>query len=152
MAFGDRKLTQAGGALFDVVVQVTHAFYRMRAVGAGYGAATPWGGSSLGLLRSLHAKGPQTVPQLARARPVARQHMQKLANELAAEGLVEFIDNPAHKRSRLVRLTKAGEARFKEVSAQIEALIENLARDMDVGDLRTTARVLAQFRERMETL
>ena len=61
-----------------------------------------------GVLESLHREGPRTVPQLARARPVSRQHIQKLVDPLAAEGLVELVDNPRHKRSKLVRLTAAG--------------------------------------------
>jgi len=32
-------------------------------------------------------------------RPTSRQRMHRLANELAAEGLVEFIDNPKHRSS-----------------------------------------------------
>jgi len=38
-------------------------------------------------------------------RPTSRQRMQRLANELAADGLVEFIDNARRRRSKLVRLT-----------------------------------------------
>ena len=144
--------TKASEALFDVIAQVTHTFYRLRTVGAGFGATTSWGGSSWGLMRSLYSRGPQTVPQLARARPVARQHMQKLANELAADGYIEFFDNPAHKRSRLLRLTPAGEARFKELTATIEGLVERLAEGMDETDLRTTVRVLGKFREKLANL
>ena len=44
--------------------------------------------------------GPLTVPQIAQMRPTSRQRMQRLADELAAEGLVEFIDNPGHRRSK----------------------------------------------------
>jgi len=51
-----------------------------------------------GVLRSLARLGPQTVPQMAGARPVSRQHIQTIVNALAADGLVETIDNPAHKR------------------------------------------------------
>ena len=46
------------------------------------------------------------MPQIAQMRPTSRQPMQRLADELAAEGLVEFIDNPRHWRSKLMRLTR----------------------------------------------
>jgi len=41
--------------------------------------------------------------------------MQRLADELAAEGLVKFIDSPKHRRSKLLRLTPRGKARYHEV-------------------------------------
>jgi DNA-binding MarR family transcriptional regulator len=66
------------------------------------------------VLQSL-ATAPATVPQLARTRPVARQVMQKLIDELADEGAVEFEDNPHHQRSKLVRLTARGRQRLSEM-------------------------------------
>ena len=49
--------------------------------------------TTTGLLRSLALLGPLTVPQIAQMRPTSRQRMQRLADGLAAEGLVQFIDN-----------------------------------------------------------
>ena len=96
--------------------------------------------------------GPHTVPQIARMRPVARQHIQKLANEMAADGLIELIDNPAHKRSKLLRLTPKGEARYEELSAMFVDLIEQCARGMNEADLRTAATVLRAFRAKLEEM
>ncbi len=144
--------TPAGEALSEVIVETTHTFFRLRAAGARFGAVTTWGGSTLGLLRTLSARGPCTVPQIARMRPVARQHIQKLANELVKEGLVEFIDNPAHRRSRLLRLTEKGEQRFEELQGQFIGLTEELARGMDEELLRTTAEGLRCLREKLESL
>jgi hypothetical protein len=39
--------------------------------------------------------------------------MQRLADELAAEGLVRFTDNPKHRRSKLVQLKPEGDARYR---------------------------------------
>ena len=63
--------------------------------------------------------GPLTVPQIAQMRPTSRQRMQRLADELAAEGLVEFIDNPGHRRSKLLSLTPRGESRYRVLSAPV---------------------------------
>jgi hypothetical protein len=38
-------------------------------------------------------------------RATGRQRLQRLADELAAEGLVKFTENPNHRRSKLVQLT-----------------------------------------------
>ena len=53
--------------------------------------------------------GPQSVSQIARSRPVARQGVQRMANELARDGLIEFIENPTHRRAKLMKLTRKGE-------------------------------------------
>lgn len=142
--------TPAGQALFDMVGEIAQTFFRLRAAGARVGAVTNWGGGLWGFLRSLALEGPQTVPQIARARPVSRQRMQRLANDLAADGLVEFIDNPAHRKSKLVRLTPKGEAAFEEISGRIAQWTGRLARDMDAVELRAAARVLRQIRQRVE--
>ncbi len=152
MQHGNPGKTAKGRALFRVVVEVTHAFFEMRAAASRFGAVTAWGGSTLGVLRHLKEAGPLTVPQIARARPVARQHIQKLANELAAQGLVEFIDNPAHKRSKLLRLTPEGEARHDTLLAEMTKLVERVARGMDEAALKSTAETVSDFRIRLKAI
>jgi MarR family len=80
------------------MLEVAQCFFRIRAVGQKTGLITSWGGGAFGFMRSLALLGPLTVPQIARMRPTSRQRMQRLADELAAERLVEFVDNPKHRR------------------------------------------------------
>jgi DNA-binding MarR family transcriptional regulator len=58
----------------------------------------------LGALRG----GPQTVAGVAREMGLARQSVQRTADLLAGEGLLEYVDNPAHRRAKLVRLSATG--------------------------------------------
>ena len=95
-----------------------------------------------GILRGLDRSGPQTVPQMARARPVSRQHVQALVNPLAERGYVEFIDNPAHKRSRLVRLTAIGEKLLAAINRREERVLGALRVRVSDRDLRTATGVL----------
>src|SRR5688572_29770513 len=95
-----------GELIADLMLEVAQFFFRIRAVGQKTGLITSWGGGAFGFMRSLALIGPRTVPQIARMRPTSRQRMQRLADELAAAKLVEFIDNPRHRRSKLVRLTR----------------------------------------------
>ena len=147
-----RKRSEAGTALFDLGMEVIHTYFRLRAAGEKIGATTPAGAGSWGLLRSLAAAGPQTVPQLARARPVTRQHIQTLANELADQGLVEFIDNPAHKKSKLLAITPTGERRLAEVTERIENAYEKISPGMDEAEIRATIKVLSELRRRASEL
>src|SRR5262249_42590675 len=84
-------------AVAELMLEVAQCFFRIRAVGQRTGLITSWGGGAFGFMRSLALLGPLTVPQIAQMRPTSRQRMQRLADELAAEGLVEFIDNPKHR-------------------------------------------------------
>jgi DNA-binding MarR family transcriptional regulator len=139
----------AGEALFELVFATARTFFRLRAAGSRIGAVTPWGGGLLGMLHGLKWGGPQTVPQIARSRPVSRQRIQKLADEMAADGLVEFVDNPAHRRSKLVRLTRKGEAAYDELRAAMLALCEEMAAGMDAGHIETARAVLDELARKL---
>src|SRR5512145_2463370 len=115
------------GAVAELMLEVAQCFFRIRALGQKTGLITSWGGGAFGFMRSLALLGPLTVPQIAQMRPTSRQRMQRLADELAAEGLVDFIDNPKHQRSKLVRLTPKGEARYREMRARFMAIASTMA-------------------------
>src|SRR5882762_8205784 len=106
-------------AITALMLEVAQCFFRIRAVGQKTGLITSWGGGAFGFMRSLALIGPLTVPRIAQMRPTSRQRMQRLADELAVEGLVEFIENPKHRRSKLVRLTPKGDAHYRELDARL---------------------------------
>lgn len=101
------------------------------------------------MLRSLKLEGPQTVPQIARSRPVPRQSIQKLANEMLEDGLIEIEDNPAHRRSKLLRLTPKREATFQELTQRIAQEAENLGHDMDAAEFQIAVTVLKRLRDKL---
>src|SRR4026209_3044998 len=105
-------------AMAELMLEVAQCFFRIRALGQKTGLITSWGGGAFGFMRSLALLGPLTVPQIAQMRPTSRQRMQRLADELAAEGLVQFADNPRHRRSKLVRLSLKGDDRYRDLNAQ----------------------------------
>jgi DNA-binding MarR family transcriptional regulator len=49
-----------------------------------------------------------TVAQIARHMGLQRQSVQRTVDALRAEGLVKLVDNPSHRRARLVLLTPKG--------------------------------------------
>lgn len=120
------------------MLEVAQCFFRIRALGQKTGLITSWGGGAYGFMRSLALLGPLTVPQIAQMRPTSRQRMQRLANELAAEGLVEFIENPKHRRSSLVRLTRKGEVRYRQQSAQLHSIASTLGDTLSEAEIRKT--------------
>jgi DNA-binding MarR family transcriptional regulator len=138
-----RIATAKGEAIADLMLEVAQFFFRLR-----------WSENrvdhQLGRWRvRFHAQrradGPLTVPQIAQMRPTSRQRMQRLADELAAEGLVEFIDNPRHRRSKLVRLTSKGDARYRELSARFLTIASTMGADLSEADIRKTAGIVRRL-------
>jgi DNA-binding MarR family transcriptional regulator len=139
-----------GEAIAELMLEVAQLFFRIRAVGQQTGLITSWGGGAFGFMRSLALKGPLTVPQIAQMRPTSRQRMQRLADELAAEGLVEFIDNPRHRRSMLVRLTAKGDGRYRELNARFLATASTLGVGLSEGDLLTTREIVRRLSDEVK--
>jgi DNA-binding MarR family transcriptional regulator len=129
-------------AVADLMLEVAQCFFRIRAVGQKTGLITSWGGGAFGFMRSLALLGPLTVPQIAEMRPTSRQRMQRLADELAAEGLVEFIVNPKHRRSKLVRLTSKGNTRYRELNVRFLSIASTMGVALSEADIRKTIEIV----------
>jgi DNA-binding MarR family transcriptional regulator len=107
----------------------------------GRGAPRRW------VLRRLQRYGPQTVPELARAKALRRQSMQPVVDAIEAEGLVELTENPRHSRSRLARLTGRG-AQLVERMDRIDArTLSAVSRGIPTPRLASTATTLRELRE-----
>jgi DNA-binding MarR family transcriptional regulator len=132
-------------AVAELMLGVAQCFFRIRALGQKTGLITSWGGGALGFMRSLALLGPLTVPQIAQMRPTSRQRMQRLADELAAEELVEFVDNPRHRRSKLVQLTLRGEARYRELNARFLSIASTMGVALSERDIRKTIDIVRQL-------
>ena len=134
-----------GEAVAALMLEVAQCFFRIRALGQKAGLITSWGGGAFGFMRSLALLGPLTVPQIAEMRPTSRQRMQRLADELADEGLVKFVDNPKHRRSKLVRLTTKGEARYRELNARLLSIAATMAGALGEAEIRKATEVVRQL-------
>jgi DNA-binding MarR family transcriptional regulator len=132
-------------AVTELMLEVAQCFFKIRALGQKTGLITGWGGGAFGFMRSLALLGPLTVPQIAQIRPTSRQRMQRLADELVAEGLVEFIDNPRHRRSKLVRLTCKGAVRYRELDGQLVEIASTLGVALSEADIRKTIEIVRQL-------
>jgi DNA-binding MarR family transcriptional regulator len=143
-------------AIAELMLEVAQCFFKIRAVGQKTGLITSWGGGAFGFMRSLAVLGPMTVPQIAQMRPTSRQRMQRLADELAARGLVTFIDNPKHRRSKLVQLTRKGDARYRELNVRFLTIASTIGAGLAEADIRKTTETVRQLsddvKERAERL
>jgi DNA-binding MarR family transcriptional regulator len=93
---------------------------------------------------------PQTVPSIARTMGLTRQAVQRLINELTADGLVEGRVNPNHRRARLFALTDAGAAAFEQVTARQRPWAEALAAGQSAAEIRAAEITLRALRDKLE--
>jgi DNA-binding MarR family transcriptional regulator len=146
------KRTEAGQAIEDLIIEIVATFFLLRAEGMRIGVVSPSGEGYWSVLRLLKINGPQTVPQLARYRYVPRQSVQKLANEMLKDGVIELVNNPAHKRSKLLRLTPEGDVVFQEMSDRIAKLAETLAEQHNAAQLQNATDVVKKLHEQLREM
>jgi DNA-binding MarR family transcriptional regulator len=79
-----------------------------------------------------------------------RQRMQRLADELAPEGLVKFVDNPKHRRSKLVQLTRKGDAHYRELNARFLMIAAKMGVALSEADIRKTTEIVRQLSDDMK--
>ncbi|MUL38885.1 MarR family winged helix-turn-helix transcriptional regulator [Gloeocapsopsis dulcis] len=144
--------TLAGQAIEDLIVEIVATFFLLRAEGMRIGVVSPSGEGYWSVLRILKMNGAQTVPQIARYRYVPRQSIQKLANEMLEDGVIELVNNPAHKRSKLLRLTPKGDAVFQELSDRIATLSETLAEQGDAAQLQNAVGVVKHLHAQLRAM
>ncbi|MGH9937523.1 MAG: MarR family winged helix-turn-helix transcriptional regulator [Blastocatellia bacterium] len=139
-------------SVFNLLINETVLlFHRLRIVADQVHHQGEMTGPLRGLLRGLDKLGEQTVPQMARARAVSRQHIQALINQLVEEGLVELIANPAHKRSPLARLTALGKKTVNAMNREEAKLLGKADLGVTDKDLREAAETLRTVRAYFES-
>ena len=93
---------------------------------------------------------PEPVARLARAMGLHRQGVQRIVNELEAEGIVALDDNPHHRRAKLVRLTRKGETLYREAERRQKPWARALARGLDPKAIGAGHALLKSLRGRLE--
>ena len=133
----ESQVSVATQNLKTMIDQIRRCFFLLGAVSDDAVADLGLSASTRAVLEHLDENGPATVPQIAAAKTVRRQSIQELADKLHAAGFVAFADNPAHRRSQLLTLTRKGRAVFAEVRERDLQILSRLAKSL--GPQRTSA-------------
>ena len=96
------------------------------------------------------AQVPLTVAQIARNMGLQRQSVQRLVNVLDTEGLVQLLENPHHKRAKLVQLTEHGQATLKKVKGLQVEWANQVSSGMRERDVKEAVAVLRAFSKRLK--
>lgn len=104
------------------------------------------------VLGAIALGGPAlTAPEIGRRMGLSRQGAQKQLDGLAADGLVQRRDNPAHRRAPLYALTAAGRRSYARAAAVWSDWAANLGRDAPARSWNDAAAAVEQLVSRIET-
>ena len=104
------------------------------------------------VIQLLNRLGSATVPEMAFELGVSRQSVQVICNDLFSRNLIEFTENPRHKRSKLAVLTEPGHQTFQQAQQKEYQVIEQLFPEIELEKVAEACRMLAQIRKAMENL
>ncbi|MEL0107740.1 MAG: MarR family winged helix-turn-helix transcriptional regulator [Rhodospirillales bacterium] len=138
-------------ALYPLTVAVRSLFHKLGNAVTRLHDGVGVSGGMRAVLENVITKGPQTVPELARVRPVSRQHIQSHVNALLKENLVEYLDNPAHRRSKLVQATEKGREIFTDLREREAEALSRLSLDIPAEDLKAARTVLTVLIDRFQS-
>ncbi len=98
----------------------------------------------------IAADRPQPVAWLARDMGANRQNVQRIVNDLAKEGLVDFAANIHHRRASLIVLTDKGKQAFDAAMRLQTPWFNRLSVGLEVEDIETAHNVIRALRRKLE--
>lgn len=142
-------MAQRSRALYQVIQHVRSTFHQLKALGDELHADRGITTAMRAVMESLAEAGEQTVPHMARAKSVSRQHIQINVDMLAKAGHVRLRNNPGHKRSPLINLTRKGRATFASMRRREQAPLERIVKEFRLKELFTASDTLARLKHRI---
>lgn len=118
---------------------------------AGEGIARPVGQSSARWQVLGRAFEPQTVAAMAKDMGQARQSVQRIVNVLASEGLVEFANHPADRRTKLVALTPTGLVALTAIYSRQQEWTKHILTTLSAQKLAVLAHELQKIAQALES-
>jgi DNA-binding MarR family transcriptional regulator len=147
---GQTSRTSAGDAFSALVVLIFQLDGALSV--AGDALARPAGHTSARwrVLAAVQHE-PRTVSQVARLWGLARQSIQRVADELVREGWAMYEENPEHRRAQLLRLTGRGRRAIRRIEAAQRPWADALGAEIGESELRSAGAVLASVLESLRS-
>jgi DNA-binding MarR family transcriptional regulator len=138
-----RERTPAGDAFSALVVLVFQLDGELAS--AGDALARP-AGHTTARWRVMAAveDGPRTVSDVARGWGLARQSVQRVADDLVEGGWATYRENPGHRRAQLLRLTARGRRALRAIQAAQRSWADELGTKIGEAGLREASAVLTR--------
>lgn len=95
---------------------------------------------------------PLPVAGIAREMGLARQSVQRVADLLVERGFAQFVENPAHRRAKLLRPTEAGYDAVRAIDPQHARFARRLVDDLGADELAAAVEALQQLSKALDRL
>lgn len=107
-------------------------------------------GAQWGVLGALgEDNAPRSIAEAARRMGLTRQSVQRVADALAEHGLVEYLPNPADRRTKLAKVTNTGRTLLAELETRQLEWANCAAGDLSETDIGEAMRLVKRIRERI---
>ncbi|MGH8915776.1 MAG: MarR family winged helix-turn-helix transcriptional regulator [Acidimicrobiia bacterium] len=128
------RRTPAGEAFTTLVVQVAALGGRLTEIGE---ELARHGGLTLArwVVLDAVAAEPATVAQIGRMRGLARQSVQRTADLVVEEGFATYIDNPAHRRAKLLTLSERGRESVRVITVRQKRWADAVGAEVGLAEL-----------------
>jgi DNA-binding MarR family transcriptional regulator len=150
--FYHHKKTPASNALTDLIRTVLRMNATVQKSGTRLMRGTGITNARWQTMSELVAlEKPVTVSALARHMGLTRQAIQRLADDMARDGLVEFAENPGDARAMHLLLTEVGKATYDDSLEREWQWSNAIAEDFDVEQLASAVALLEAITQKMQT-
>jgi len=93
---------------------------------------------------------PRTVSQIGRRMGLTRQGVQRVANMLVRDRMADFVPNPDHRRSPILRLTPRGADVLARINAAQAVWSNEMTEGLRLPDLEAAVRAIREVTERLK--
>ncbi|MFE9010982.1 MarR family winged helix-turn-helix transcriptional regulator [Streptomyces cyaneofuscatus] len=94
---------------------------------------------------------PLPVAGIARTMGITRQSVQRIADLLVGRGLAEYVENPAHRRAKLLRATEAGRDAVSRIGPPHAEFAARLAAELGPEGFAEAVEVLERLTGAMDS-
>lgn len=141
--------TEAGAAFTALVIELFRLNGAMVAVGDDMTRDLGMTAARWQVLGAIGGE-PKTVAGAARQMGLTRQNVQRIADWLVESGIAEFVDNPNHRRAKLVALTKEGAALRQQLGRRQARWANASGAHFTADELRGATDVLKRLKRALE--
>ena len=141
------EMTPKAHTLYQLIRHIRSGFNLLRALGDDLHRDLKVTAAMRAVMETLAEDGEQTVPQIARAKSVSRQHIQVNVDALLRKDLVVLGGNPSHLRSPFVALTQQGQSTFATMRRREADLLEGLAKGFGLEQLAQASATLGTLNQ-----
>ncbi len=128
--------------LYRLICQVRACFQALKVMADDMHADLGITASMRAVLEAVCDTPRQTVPEIARAKGVSRQHIQVNVDALLAQSLVAVTANPSHARSAHIVPTPAGRKAFAQIRKREQLALDRMATGLSMSALIDASRTL----------